>query len=35
MKFMPHAYQAYAEQQVIEIPKLALLLDMGLGPAKP
>lgn len=34
MKYTPHEYQAYAEQRVIDTPKLALLLDMGLGPAK-
>ncbi|WOC33038.1 MULTISPECIES: DEAD/DEAH box helicase [Caproicibacterium] len=31
MKYIPHAYQAYCEQQIIEKPALALWLDMGLG----
>ena len=31
MKFIPRPYQAYAVEQVIEKPALALMLDMGLG----
>ena len=31
MKFRPHAYQAYAIQQIIERPKLGLFQGMGLG----
>lgn len=31
MKYIPHAYQAYCERQIVEKPALALWLDMGLG----
>jgi SNF2 family DNA or RNA helicase len=31
MKFIPHKYQEYAIQKALEIPKIGLLLDMGLG----
>ena len=31
MKFVPHQYQEYAIQRIIETPYIALLLDMGLG----
>lgn len=31
MKFEPHAYQAYCISKIIEIKKLGLFLDMGLG----
>lgn len=31
MKFRPHAYQAHCIQKIIEIRKLGLFLDMGLG----
>lgn len=31
MKFEPHAYQAHCIKKIIEIPKIGLFLDMGLG----
>ncbi len=31
MKYIPHAYQEFCENQIIEKPALALWLDMGLG----
>ena len=31
MKFIPHSYQEYAIQRILEQPKTALYLDMGLG----
>jgi len=31
VKFVPHQYQEYAIQRIIETPYIALLLDMGLG----
>lgn len=31
MKFIPHAYQAYCAQQIVDKPALALWLEMGLG----
>ncbi|RKD26697.1 DEAD/DEAH box helicase [Ammoniphilus oxalaticus] len=31
MKFVPHSYQAYAINEVIEKPEIGLFLDMGLG----
>ena len=31
MEFRPHAYQRYCIERVLESPKLALFLDMGLG----
>ena len=31
MKYIPHGYQQYCEDKIIEIPNIALFLDMGLG----
>ena len=31
MNFVPHAYQQYAIERILEQPKTALYLDMGLG----
>ena len=31
MIFKPHAYQQHCIEKVVEIPKLGLFLDMGLG----
>ena len=31
MKFIPHQYQEYAIQRILETPYIALLLEMGLG----
>ncbi len=31
MEFKPHAYQSYCISKILEIPKLGLFLDMGLG----
>ena len=31
MKFIPHDYQKRATQLVIDIPRIGLFLDMGLG----
>ncbi|NOP79609.1 DEAD/DEAH box helicase [Bacillus paranthracis] len=31
MKYIPHQYQAYATQRIIDTPFIALLLEMGLG----
>lgn len=31
MEFRPHAYQQYCIDKILEIPKLGLFLDMGLG----
>ena len=31
MKFNPHTYQRYCISKILEIPKLGLFLDMGLG----
>lgn len=31
MEFKPHAYQAHCIQKIIEINKIGLFLDMGLG----
>lgn len=31
MKFVPHQYQAYATQQILETPYIGLFLEMGLG----
>lgn len=31
MEFRPHAYQAHCIQKIIEIHKIGLFLDMGLG----
>ncbi len=31
MKYIPHNYQKYATNKILELPKVGLLLDMGLG----
>ena len=31
MKFIPHDYQAYAVDYIVQHPIAAVLLDMGLG----
>lgn len=31
MKFIPHNYQEHAINKVLELPKVGLFLDMGLG----
>ena len=31
MKFIPHDYQTYTIDQITKKPKIALILDMGLG----
>jgi len=31
MKYVPHDYQKYAEEFIINNPACALMLDMGLG----
>lgn len=31
MKFIPHKYQEYAIQRILDTPNIALLLEMGLG----
>lgn len=31
MKFMPHNYQTYAINRIIDTPRLGLFQDMGLG----
>ena len=31
MKYIPHEYQQYCEDKILEIPNIALFLDMGLG----
>lgn len=31
MKYIPHPYQEYAAQRIIDAPKVGLFLDMGLG----
>ena len=31
MKFVPHNYQKYAIEKIIELPICGLFLDMGLG----
>ena len=31
MLYSPHAYQAYAKSRIIDTPKIALFLGMGLG----
>lgn len=31
MKYVPHEYQEYAKQKLIELPEAGLFLDMGLG----
>ncbi len=34
MKFIPHEYQAYAINYIVQHPISAVFLDMGLGRAK-
>jgi len=31
MKFIPHKYQEYAIQRILETPAIGLFLEMGLG----
>ena len=31
MKFIPHDYQKFAMQKLVEMPEAGLFLDMGLG----
>lgn len=31
MKYIPHQYQDYAAQRILDTPFIALLLEMGLG----
>lgn len=31
MKFIPHEYQRFAIEKIIELPETGLLMDMGLG----
>ncbi len=31
MKFIPHKYQEYAKERIIDTPALGLFLEMGLG----
>ena len=31
MKFVPHDYQRYCEEQIFEAPNNALIMAMGLG----
>ena len=31
MKFIPHLYQVYAIQKILDLPATGLFLDMGLG----
>jgi len=31
MKYIPHDYQKFAMQKLIELPEAGLFLDMGLG----
>lgn len=31
MRYIPHGYQQYCEDKIIELPNIALFLDMGLG----
>lgn len=31
MKYIPHSYQQYCEDKIIELPNIGLFLDMGLG----
>lgn len=35
MRFIPHPYQQYDIQRIIDDPCIGLFLDMGLGPARP
>lgn len=32
MKFIPHEYQQYCIDKLMELPAVGLFLDMGLGP---
>lgn len=34
MKFIPHEYQKFCEDFLMDKPAAGLLLDMGLGPAR-
>lgn len=34
MRFIPHKYQQYAIDRIINDPTVGLFLEMGLGPAK-
>lgn len=34
MKFVPHEYQRHCIDQIIDLPRVGLFLDMGLGPAR-
>lgn len=34
MKFIPHEYQRYCIDQIIDLPRVGFFLDMGLGPAR-
>lgn len=31
MKYIPHQYQEFATQRILDTPHIALLLEMGLG----
>lgn len=31
MKFIPHSYQKYAIRKILELPKVGLMMEMGLG----
>ena len=31
MRFIPHSYQEHATSKILELPKVGLFLDMGLG----
>ncbi len=35
MKFVPHDYQRFAVNFILNTPEAAVLLDMGLGSARP
>jgi len=35
MKFIPHDYQRFATNYLLEKPVAAIYLDMGLGPERP
>lgn len=34
MRYIPHEYQDYCENRVVNEPKIGLFLEMGLGPRK-
>ena len=34
MKFIPHNYQKHCIDKIIELQRVGLFLDMGLGPAR-